>query len=336
MIDADSLVVLHRRHFGRFAATPLANPLDAYPAHRRAWANFRTKEWAGFTLVHPDLFGSMILQDAKYLASSEIYVYDRASGELAQRAANAPGGSLRLPAKLADAAVALHQRGYRLAYNFEPGRVRVMVRIDPAGATPGINANLVLDAAKASPPLVVSARLPGGRDASLYTNKIVYPAAGAIEVGGRRYEFDPARDCAILDEHKSRLPYRTEWTWGTFAMPAPGGGFFGANFAARPQFDDQEEESCLWTPAAAEPLARISFEPSAGDDLSPWTVRSADGRLDVTFTPEGAKGVSHQLGLASIDYQQRFGSYSGSLRAADAVHSFEGVHGVLEHMKARL
>ncbi|MDR2378073.1 MAG: DUF2804 domain-containing protein, partial [Bifidobacteriaceae bacterium] len=156
MIDADSLVESGRRHFGRFIQTPLANPFDAYPRRRRAWARFRTKEWAGFTLTHPDLFSSMILQDAKYLASSEIYVYDRASGELAQHAANAAGGSLGLPPRLADAAVAIHSRGYRIAYDFEPDRIRLMVRIESNDRAPGINANLILDPAKASPPLAVS------------------------------------------------------------------------------------------------------------------------------------------------------------------------------------
>ncbi|MDR2566562.1 MAG: DUF2804 domain-containing protein [Bifidobacteriaceae bacterium] len=332
MIDADSLVQDGQRHFGRFVATPAANPLDAYPRHRRAWADFRTKEWAGFTLTHPELFSSMILQDAKYLASSEIYVYDRASGELTQHAANAAGGSLRLPTRLADSTVALHAPGYRIAYNFEPERIRVMVRIRPDGDTAGVNANLTLDPAGASPPLAVSARLPGGRDASLYTNKVVYPASGAVEVGGRRYEFDPARDFAILDEHKSRLPYRTEWTWGTFATPAPGGGYLGANLAARPQFPDEDEESCIWTPAAAEPLRDVTFEPLGDGDLAPWSVKSADGRVDLVFTPEGAKGVDHQLGLAEIVYQQRYGAYAGKL----ADHRVEGVHGVLEHMRARL
>ncbi|MDR1186955.1 MAG: DUF2804 domain-containing protein [Bifidobacteriaceae bacterium] len=335
MINADSLVESGRRHYGRFASTPLANPIEAYPRQWRAWADWRTKEWAGFTLTHPELFSSMILQDAKYLASSEIYVYDWASGDLAQHATNAAGGSLGLPQDLLHSTVAIHTSGYRIAYNFEPARVRVMVRIEPEDEVPGINANLTLDAAHASPPLVVSAKLPGGRHATMYTNKIIFPASGVIEVGGRRYEFDPSRDFAILDEHKSRLPYRTEWTWGTFAMPVPG-GFLGANLASRPQFPDQEEESCLWTPRAAEPLRDISFEPLGSSELAPWAIRSADGRVDVTFTPEGAKGVNHQLGLAAIVYQQRFGSYAGTIRADGADHEFEGVHGVLEHMNARM
>jgi hypothetical protein len=88
------------RHEGRFATRPTdVNPLDAYAGPRRAWRRLRLKEWVGFTLMHPDVYASMIIQDAHYLASSEIYVHDRAAGALHQRAANARGGSPGLPAR---------------------------------------------------------------------------------------------------------------------------------------------------------------------------------------------------------------------------------------------
>jgi hypothetical protein len=323
-----------RRH-GRFEATPVANPLDEFAGARRAWEGFRLKEWAGFTLTHPDLYSSMILQDAKYLANSEIYVYDRATGDLVERSAAAPGGSLGLPTELAKGRVALKARGYKIAYNFEPTRVRIMVRVEPREGMGRIEANLTLDPTKASPPLVVSSPLPGERGAALYTNKLIYPASGVLKVDGRVYKFDPARDFATLDEHKSHLPYRTDWTWGTFAMVADG-GYMGSNFVTRPQYDDREEESCIWTPTAAEPLRDVAFEPLGGGDLDPWSVSSADGRLEVVFTPEGAKGVSKQFGAAAISYWQKFGTYAGRLQGESRSVEFADVHGVLEGMHARL
>jgi hypothetical protein len=309
--------------------------LDAYRGPRRLFEGFRLKEWAGFTLTHPEIYSSMILQDAKYLATSQIYVFERDGGRLTERAGARAGGSIGLPDELAKAKVGLEARGYRLAYNFEPHRIRVMARVRPTDGLDGIRVNLTLDPVHASPPLAVSAPLPGGRGTALYTNKVVYPAWGSVEVGGRVYRFDPARDFAMLDEHKSHLPYRTTWTWGTFAMPVAG-GYMGANFASRPQLQGQEEESCLWTPTAAEPLASISFDRLGPGELAPWRVWSADGRLEATFAPEGAKDVRQQFGLASISYWQRFGLYRGVLRGEHRTEEFEGVHGVLEGMRARL
>ncbi|MCL2420152.1 MAG: DUF2804 domain-containing protein, partial [Conexibacteraceae bacterium] len=76
---------------------------------------------------------------------------------------------------------------------------------------PAIRADLTLHADRASAPLSVSSRLPGGK---LYTHKALFPVSGTYSVGGANVEFDPARDLAVIDEHKSFFPYRTDWLWG--------------------------------------------------------------------------------------------------------------------------
>ncbi|MGG0717221.1 DUF2804 family protein [Robertmurraya massiliosenegalensis] len=141
----------------------------------------------------------------------------------------------------------------------------------------------------------------------------------------RTYTFDPSRDIAILDEHRTILPYRTTWLWGTFATIIED-GVIGANFADRPIVEGTDEESCLWTPGACEPLADITFEPTSNDPLDPWIIKSADGRLDVTFTPEDRKV------LASIDYWQMVGTYTGTIAGIE----IKDVRGVYESMRARL
>ncbi len=338
MLDAPCLVEDRQRHFGRFARTPRAIPWAALSGPSRAYEWFRTKEWVGFTLMHPEMSCSMIMQDAKYLATSDLYIDDWATGTLIQRSGNRLGGSLRLPADLLHSACAFDAKGYRLGYAFGADEVIVAVDLKPSAESPAIQGRLSLDVAHASPPLVVSARLPGG---SMYTNKIIYPASGVLTYGEHRYVFEPGRDVAILDEHKSHLPRHTEWTWGTFALPVSAtsdypAGIAGANFAARPAVAGQEEESCIWTPTAAEPLSDVTFTRLGDDELSPWRIRSEDERLDVTFTPRGRKEVHQFAIVANIDYTQWFGTYSGTLRGADNSWRINDVHGVCEHMEATL
>jgi hypothetical protein len=147
--------------------------------------------------------------------------------------------------------------------------------------------------------------------------------------------FDPARDLAVLDEHRSFLPYQTRWLWGTFAHIGLDGPV-GANFISRAGGAADPEESCIWTPHATEPLDDVSFAPESAGLLSAWRMWSADGRLDVVFEPDGRKDVKHQLLLAAIDYFQLFGRYTGTLRSAERTHILPGVHGVCECMLARL
>ncbi|MGW4883905.1 DUF2804 domain-containing protein [Streptomyces murinus] len=324
------------RHWGRLADRPaVVDPLKVYGGLARRLKRVRLKEWVGFTLSHPDWYSSLIIQDAHYLASSEIYAYDRAGGVLHQHAANAAGGSPVLPAELLESACRFERGGYRIAYSFSRTSARHRIEIDIAATAkaPAVRGELELDAEAATAPLSVSSRLPGG---SMYTHKAAFPASGVLRVGDTEVVFEPDRDLAILDEHRSLLPYRTNWLWGTFATSTDAGPVVGANFAARPELAGEPEESCLWTPGRCEPLGDIAFEPASADPSAAWHIASRDGRLDVVFEPEGRKQVKHNLGLFAVDYFQLFGRYRGVVRGAEGDFEITDVHGVCESMKARL
>jgi hypothetical protein len=329
------VVVAGVRHYGRFAAPPPdVNVLDEFGSLRRARRRWRLKEWVGFTVTHPDWHCSLIMQDAKYLATSEVYAYDRRRGVLHQHEAVRRGGSLGLPANLLESRCAFRTRRYELRYEFSRQRGRHHLRLDMTAtrSTPAFGGELELDDGLASPPLSVSARIPGG---AMYTHKAIFPLAGALRVGDDEIVFDQSRDLAILDEHKSFFPYRTRWLWGTFGVVTPD-GLAGANFVERPAIPGEDDESCIWTPHACEPLAEVRFEPESDDPLAPWHIASRDGRLDVTFEPHGRMPVRHQFGVVAIDYFQMYGDYRGCLRGADRSYDIEGVHGVCESMRARM
>ncbi|MCL2515615.1 MAG: DUF2804 domain-containing protein [Microbacteriaceae bacterium] len=334
MPDSDSLVTRGSRAWGRLPERPRdANPLDAHPALTRRWHNFRTKEWVGFTLVHPELAGSMIVQDAKYLASAEIYAYELSGGALHEHAANGKRTALALPARLMFGASGRFETpGFALRYDFDTDAGRHDIRIDVAATATAaaLTGRLALDAAHASAPLVVSARLDE-RGGTMFTHKRIYPVSGALTVGEREHRFDPARDFAIVDEHRSQLPYRSDWTWGTFALRTASGEIAGANFAERAQPAGEDEESGIWLSGAVEPLADVAFAPTSDAPDAPWRVRSADGRLDVVFTPDGRKGVRKNFGVVAIDYWQAFGRYDGTLAGTPV----SGARGVLEQMRMR-
>lgn len=154
------------RRYGRWAARPAAvDPLEEFPRLSRRLRSLRLKEWVGFTLVHPDWYSSLIIQDAHYLSSSEIYAYDRARRVLHQQA-SASAGSIGLPAGLFGERVEYRRRGYRLSYDLAtPGGGRHRLRFEIAGTAqaPSFEGELELDGREASPPLSVSSRLPGGR-----------------------------------------------------------------------------------------------------------------------------------------------------------------------------
>lgn len=207
---------------------------------------------------------------------------------------------------------------------------------------PAIVADVELDGAAAPPPLSVSAPLPSSSllpttspGSAMYTYKCVYPVTGTLRIGNEEYTFDPGRDMAIVDEHRSSLPYRTRWVWGTFAARVEG-ALVGANFVHRPKPPGSEDESCLWVPTAAEALTDVDFTHDPSEPLGPWQIRSRDGRLEVTFEPLNREEVRRQFGALSIDYFMLQGVYSGTLTAAGRTYAVTDAHGVCERMHARL
>lgn len=352
MITVDALVERGARHWGRFADRPdLVNPLDAYAGQRRRWERFRLKEWVGFTLLHPDWGVSMIIQDAKYLATSELYGCRRSTGDIYEHSA-AGRRRATLPQRLLDSWCTFESDGYHLRYAFDRdrGNHRIMIDILESAAGPAFSGELQLDATHASAPLAVSSPLRDrqlGSAAAMFTYKQVFPAFGRLEINGQEIDFDPDRDFAIIDEHRTHLPYRADWDWGTFAVRTPA-GILGANFAARRQAAGAEEESCIWLPgsdvagARCEPLADVTFAalPSGrvgSDQLVPVGVTSADGRLELVFTPAGRKTARHEFVVAAMDYFQLCGSYRGVIRSLDGTsHELVDAPGVLERMHARL
>jgi hypothetical protein len=319
------------RRYGQLAARPtVVNPLDEFSGPKGRLKRLRLKEWIGFTLIHPGLASSMIIQDAHYLASSELYVAELGSGRLSQHARTARGGSVGFAAALWGRPCVFRKPGYNIEYEFAPvdGTHRIRIDVAATDTAAAISGELELDGAHTAPPLSVSSRLPGG---AMYTHKMLYPASGALRIGDVQYSFDPTRDLAILDEHHSLFPYRTFWTWGTFAEMTPDGPI-GANVCRRPELPAEPGESCIWTSSALEPLSDVTF---ASDSEGRWQIASRDGGLDVTFTPDGRKEVKHQLGVVAIDYVQLYGTYRGVLRNAPNGYEFTAVRGVYERMDTR-
>ncbi|BBY53206.1 DUF2804 family protein [Mycobacterium koreense] len=337
MLTPDHLVGGGVRRYGRFAQRFRdTNPLDAYRGIARLWHRWRLKEWVGFTLIHPQLSGAMIMQDAKYLASSELFVRDRSTGGAAEKAVTLRGGGVTLPDELLHGGTCtVAKRGYLLRYDFDEragtGTVQFDCAADASG--PAISGTLTLHLREAAPALSISAKITPSID--YYTFKQPFPVQGTLTLGEHRYRFDPERDFAIIDENRSHFPYSTSWTWGTFATRAAG-GIVGSSFVDRAEFSDADDESSNWVPGQVEPLAGIEFDCGFSDPAPPGRVRDRDGRLDVTFTPDWRKDVKVNLLAAAIDYTQLSGTYCGTVTSlAGETVRFDAVPGVLERMRTR-
>jgi hypothetical protein len=148
--------------------------------------------------------------------------------------------------------------------------------------------------------------------------------AGQVEAGGRRYRLDGG--VASYDFSNGLLGRRTAWRWISAHSVRLGlnlqSGYFG------------DAENALWFEGELLALGALQVEVEPGGC---WAMRTADGLLDLRFTPEGTRCDDKQLLVASSRMRQHVGCFDGWVRpgAGAARHPVTGLAGLAEDYRAR-
>ena len=334
-----ALVENGRTHSG-FFKTPFrrVNLLDdahLCPSPIRALRKLRLKEWVGFGINHPRLFGGIIIQDAKYLASGTVYLYDKQTGRQYEWLTMDRPARARLPETLWSSKSQCGRGSKRMLFEHDLAHNRHHIWVEHKGdrATPPIAVDLVLHQNwREVDPLVVS--LPIAPAHHTYTTKSPCRTEGTIRIGDEEFAFDPARDLANLDEQKTFYPYYSRWLWGCFGTRTPQGREVTLNIVDQMTPKGEPGEDAMWVDGKLELLDQPEFiEQSPGGS---WRIEDKQGRIKLTFTPRGSKKEKRNFLLVGMDYEQMYGSYDGRLIDDNGeIHQIEAAFGALERMKAR-
>lgn len=307
--------------FGRYqglAGAPGWAQLAAPHARHPLWRRLHHKRWHFVALVTDELFCGVAIVDIGWSNTAFAYVFDRAGRRVV--AAFSPLGVAGLTASVG-ATVA---EGARFAI---PGRHVAIEGVGEHGHRLRLRAGRFrIDAAYAGEGprlLAIGPTFDGGSVHS--TQKSPGLALdGTLEAGGRRYVLDGG--VASYDFSNGLLGRRTAWRWISAHGPGIGlnlqTGYFG------------DIENALWLDGKLIGLGAVAVE-VALDGC--WTLRTADGLLDLRFTPEGTRNDDKQLLIASSRMRQHVGRFDGWVRAApDAPRvAVTGLAGLAEDYQAR-
>lgn len=313
----------------------LGAPLLSGPLGRLG-RRLRLKEWVGFGVVHPELFGGILIQHAGYAASGTVYLYDRTEQRLYEWLVVDRPTRLTMPDALyASETVARQGRDVmRFTHELEAAR-RHTLSIDFAARKnrPALAVRLALHQDMATvDPLVVSLPIEPGHHT--YTHKSPLRLEGRITIGDKAYDFEPGRDLGNLDEQKTFYPYRSHWHWGCFETYTRAGTQVMTNFVDQMTPKDRPGEDALWIDGKLEYIAAPQFLPQNAPGH--FRLEDAAGRVRLRFTPEGAKVEKRNYGLIAMDYEQYFGRYDGTVTDRDGrLHTIDGAFGALERMNAK-
>ncbi len=323
-----------------FFETPFrrANLLDAKNmggklARPLRW--LRLKEWVGFGINHPRLFGGIIIQDAKYASSGTVYLYDKESRKQYEWLVVDLPGRIEIAETLwnAHCHAGFAGRWVKFEHNLDNLNHRLHAEFKASAGSPSLKVDLLLHQDwTATDPLVVS--LPIAPDHHTYTHKSPLHAEGFIQIGDERFDFDPQRDLMNLDEQKTFYPYRSNWHWACFGGHTDEGRELMLNVVDQMTEKGQPGEDAIWLDGRLTLIEQPEFIPENGNGA--YRLEDPAGRIRLHFTPEGSKAERRNYFLIDMDYEQFFGRYNGEITDEDGnTHRIKDMFGALERMKAR-
>jgi hypothetical protein len=146
-------------------------------------------------------------------------------------------------------------------------------------------------------------------------------ASGTAVAGGTTFEFDGYG--AALDHTSGLLARDTRWRWASAA-----GRGIGLNLV---EGFNGPVENAVWVDGRIQPVGEAEFRFDAEDPLAPWSIRTPDGAVDLTFAPEGVRVENKNLVFAVSRYVQPIGTFTGTACGVRV----EGLPGVTEDHHAR-
>ncbi len=327
-------------HFGIFREPFRSlNLIDAdIYGHRwapRFWRNLRLKEWQHFGIIHEDFYCGVAVFDAKFLAVSFCYVYDRHTHKLIEhKRSTLERGAIHVPEQLWRGDGFFRQPGYHidLRNRLQDNRHAITVDIRADRHLPPIQAafTVVEDLARFQPLIAV---LPvNDYRRPMYTHKAACPVEGRLQVGERTWSL--AGGWALIDVQKTFYPRDAFWKWAAFAGHDSAGVPLALNLTHNMIRDDEIWNECgFWVDGRLNLLSAARFDFDPRDTQRPWHIITTDGRVDLTFTPEAERAERiNAAGLMVSDFHQPLGTYHGTLiDDAGQTHSVDNLFGIAEY-----
>lgn len=302
---------------------------------QRIHAATHFKQWVGFGITHPEWHVTFFMVNAGYLTSAVVYAHSRNNQKSIKHARAWPGNHPELPADLYKGRARFTAPGFDLEFRagLDAGRHEISVRATSLFQT-SISGHIEFHQDTTSiRPLVASLPLSGGH---MYTHKAPIPVSGALRIGNHRIRFDPARDIALLDEHRSLLPRPMRWRWATLAGRAPGGRILALNLGDHDTIADPQQwnENAIWLGDTLEYIGPVSFKYSPQVPCWPWTIQEQNNRVKLTFFPESQKTENVRIGPLGMKYYQLSGRFQGHAQTKTETFIIKDFQGVAENMDA--
>lgn len=293
----------------------LDNNLEKARFYRlRFLQKLRLKRWDYYGITTPSHYYSFTISDIGYLGMVFAYVIDFATGQYHEQTLALPlARGVVLPRNSTAGESVFDNGKVSLRFAIEGDQRRLSIRWPGFGAS-DLAGDVSLHLPAEHESMVIVIPIAGKR---FYYNRKVncLPARGWVQYKGTRTELDPAACLGNLDWGRGVWAYNSFWVWASASGFLADGRTVGLNMGYGFGDTSAATENALILSGKVHKLTQIDFRYNRLDFKAPWTMRSPDGRLDLTFTPFFERVAKTDLKVLSSEVHQMFGRYHGTVYA---------------------
>ncbi len=279
--------------------TPMGLPVP------RAMSSALAKQFHFLGIIGPELIIGMAVIDLGYLGSGFAYIHDRRTGRMTEARKIQKGGRGAVIDPYPETGKSAFSSS---SLSIEMERGRISARADDFE----ISAELALDQAK---PLRICTRT--GYRGWTYTQKTTpVPLTGSVSLHGEKIDLTSPSYMALTDWTCGFLRRETFWNWASTASTLPDGKTLGLNLSCGVN-ETSFTENAFWVDSARTKIDTVDFVFDRRDLMRVWRITSQDGKVNLTFHPEGRREEKMTAMLISSRFSQIVGVFDGTLHQDD-------------------
>jgi hypothetical protein len=290
----------------------LKTPMDRKVSRFRKEMRFNQFQFIG--LMSEAFIVGVAIVDLKWVSNCFVYVYDRVTKQRQEH-------NFIHPVALGTKMTLQPDNGEAL-FVHAGSRASICAGKDPSTGQPyrevrvNIKAGLKLDVKiqgnSLFTPLRVCSR--AGYDGWVYTQKAAgLFAEGRLETKDKQWAITPDKVLASYDWSAGFMRRETCWNWACFAGRLEDGRTLGLNLAAGVN-ETGVTENAFWLDGKMIKLGAAMFEFDRDQPGRPWRVTTSDGRLDLSFVPEGMRTEKMNAVFIASNFKQMFGVFNGTYK----------------------
>lgn len=298
----------------------------------------RIKEWDYYYVGNHDYGVALTVADNSYMwmVSASFLNFRNGTETTTSPLGFFSFGKLKLPSTSATGDIVFKRKGLSFEFLNHNGERHLLVRIDRFGKEKvPFNVDIKLTATNKDSMVIAT---PFDKKRHFYYNQKInlLKATGFVKMNGEEYRFDDAY--GVLDWGRGIWTYKNTWYWSSLNAEYHGkrigwnlGYGFGNTSAA--------SENMFFYNDRAYKLKDVCFniaQKNGEDDfMSPWTITSLSGDINVYFKPVLDRHSDSNVLLIRSNQHQVFGLFTGNIKINGEEVHFENLPGFAEKVYNR-